>query len=67
MLLRDANNYTYRVHQTSGTGDKVWYRCVNRASHKCNSTAVFVPAEGIIQRLVAEHTHSPLLLKETIR
>jgi hypothetical protein len=66
-LLRDANNYTYRVHQANAEGDKVWYRCQYRLPYKCYATAVYIPAEGVIERLVTEHSHDPLVLKETIR
>ena len=66
-ILRDDNNYTYRVHQASATGDKVWYRCQYRLSHKCNATAVYMPAEGLVKRSVTEHSHEPLILRETAR
>jgi hypothetical protein len=66
-LLKDANNFTYRVHQTSVTGDKVWYRCQYRFSRKCNATAVYIPAEGVIKKLVNGHSHDPLILRETAR
>jgi hypothetical protein len=54
-------------HQANATGDKVWYRCVYRVSLKCSATAVFLPARGVIKPLATEHSHSPLILKETIR
>ena len=66
-LLRDAHSYTYRVHHANAEGDKVWYRCQYRLSHKCFATAVYIPGECVIERLVGEHSHEPLIMKETVR
>jgi hypothetical protein len=66
-LLRDANNYNYRIHHNNTDGTKATYRCVKRNISKCPAIAVLhIPSSRIIS-VTHDHTHESDILLEAAR
>ncbi len=67
MLLRDENNFNYRIHKKNADGTKAFYMCVKKNSAKCPAKAVLHIASSKIVAVMHEHVHEPNILHETAR
>jgi hypothetical protein len=67
MLLRDENNFNYRIHQKNTDDTKAYYKCVKKDSAKCPAMAVLHIASSQIVAIMHEHVHEPNILHETAR
>jgi glucan biosynthesis protein len=66
-LLRDNNNFTYRIHMKNKAGTKANYRCVKRYKAKCPAVAVLHIASSRIINIINKHSHEANILEESAR
>ncbi len=63
-LLQYSDNFLYRIKKYNGDDSRAWYYCVKRKMLKCPATAVFVPEEGVIEKIISEHNHGSSVLEK---
>jgi hypothetical protein len=66
-LLQDSDNFRYRINKYNSDGSRAWYYCVKRKLLKCPATAVFIPEEGVIEKILSEHNHGSSVLEKFAR
>jgi hypothetical protein len=66
-LLRDDNNFNYRIHMKNKEGTQANYRCVKRYKANCPAVAVLHIASSRILHILHEHSHEANILEETAR
>jgi hypothetical protein len=65
LVLRDGNNYNYRIHKKNTDGTKAYYKCLKKDSAKCLAMTILHLASSQILTVMHEHVHEPNILQET--